>query len=178
MKTSFNRIYTSDSLELKGKTVGIVGLGTIGSAIAERAKGLGMDVVYWSKSSKDNEYKPVELTELFETADVIFPTMAINEETKKVITPELLASMKSSALFVSVVHDLFDERTVLDMVKDGKLFGFGFEAEPNSFKKYEGNVWAAPAYTWTTDGSMNNSMVKWVENMVSASKGACPNMVN
>lgn len=165
-------------VELKGKTAGIVGLGTIGSAVAERAKGLGMNVVYWSNSPKDSSYKSVELFELFKTADVIFPTMAINEETKKIVTPELLASMKSSAIFVSVVHDLFDEQFVLDMVKDGKLFGFGFEAGPNSFKKYNGNVWAAPAYAWTTDGSMNNSMVKWVENMVNASQGNFPNKVN
>jgi D-3-phosphoglycerate dehydrogenase / 2-oxoglutarate reductase len=165
-------------VELKGKTVGIVGLGTIGSAIAERAQGLGMNVVYWSKSPKGSPYKYVELSDLFSTADVIFPTMAINEESKKLITPKLLASMKPSALFVSVVHDLFDEQVVLDMVKNGKLFGFGFEAEPSSFKKYEGNVWAAPAYAWTTDGSMNNSMVKWVENMIDAKNYKFINKVN
>jgi glycerate dehydrogenase len=165
-------------VELKGKTVGIVGLGTIGSAIAERAQGLGMNVVYWSKSPKGSTYKYTELSDLFSTADVIFPTMAINEESKKLITPELLASIKPSALFVSVVHDLFDEQVVLDMVKNGNLFGFGFEAEPSLFTKYEGNVWAAPAYAWTTDGSMNNSMVKWVENMVNASQSNFPNKVN
>ena len=165
-------------VELRGKTAGIVGLGTIGSAIAERAKGLGMEVVYWSKSPKAGTYKFNELTDLFATSDVVFPTMAINNETKKLITPELLATMKPSAMFVSVVHDLFDEQIVLDMVKDGKLFGFGFEAEPNSFKKYDGNVWAAPAYAWTTDGSMNNSMTKWVENIIDANQGNFPNRVN
>jgi lactate dehydrogenase-like 2-hydroxyacid dehydrogenase len=86
--------------------------------------------------------------------------------------------MKPSAMFVSVVHDLFDEQIVLDMVKNGNLFGFGFEAAPGSFNKYEGNVWAAPAYAWTTDGSMNNSMVKWVENMVNATQDNFPNRVN
>jgi lactate dehydrogenase-like 2-hydroxyacid dehydrogenase len=104
--------------------------------------------------------------------------MAINEASKKLITTELLASMKPSAMFVSVVHDLFDEQIVLDMVKNGNLFGFGFEAAPGSFNKYEGNVWAAPAYAWTTDGSMNNSMVKWVENMVNATQDNFPNRVN
>lgn len=72
----------------------------------------------------------------------------------------------------------FDEQVVLDMVRNGKLFGFGFEASPASFDKYEGNVWAAPAYAWVTDGSMNNSMAKWVENMVNATKGKFPNRVN
>lgn len=165
-------------VELKGKTVGIIGLGNIGSAIAERCAGLGMNVTYWSKSPKTTEHSSVELVELFAKSDVIFPTMALNDESKKLITPELLKTMKPSAMFISVVHELFDEQLVLNMVKDGKLFGFGFEASPASFEKYEGNVWAAPAYAWVTDGSMNNSMTKWVENMIDAANGKFPNKVN
>lgn len=165
-------------VELRGKTVGVVGLGNIGNAIAERCAGLGMTVTYWSKSQKDTDYEYVELDELFANSDVIFPAMALNDESKKLITPELLQSMKPEAMFISVVHELFDEQRVLDMVKDRKLFGFGFEASPASFEKYEGNVWAAPAYAWVTDGSMNNSMAKWVDNMIAASQGKFPSKVN
>ena len=86
--------------------------------------------------------------------------------------------MKSTAIFISVVHKLFDEQIVLDLVKSGKLFGFGFEAKPGEFGIYEGNVWAAPAYAWVTDGSMNNSMIKWVENMVNATQNNFPNRIN
>lgn len=165
-------------IELKGKTAGIVGLGHIGAAVAERAAGLGMNVVYWSKSPKESGYQRKELAELFTTVDVIFPTMALNDETKNLITPELLTSMKPSAMFISVVHEMFDEQIILDLVKNGKLFGFGFEGKPGEFGKYEGNVWAAPAYAWCTDGSMHNSMTKWVENMVNAAQNNFPNRVN
>lgn len=165
-------------VELKGKTAGIVGLGNIGSAIAKRCEGLGMNVVYWSQSPKETEYERKELVDLFATADVVFPTMAINDETKQLITPKLITSMKSSAMLVTIVHGLFDDQTALDMVKDDKLFGFGFEAKAGAFKSYEGNVWAAPEYAWTTDGSMTNSMVKWTENMINAAKGEFPNKVN
>jgi len=165
-------------IELKGKTVGIVGLGNIGSAIAERAQGLGMNVVYWSQSKKESTYEYIDLAQLFSTADIIFPTMVINKESKKMITSELLTSMKSSAILVSVVHDLFDEQIVLEMIRKGKLFGFGFEGEPGEFIEHQGNVWAAPAYAWTTDGSMNNAMVKWVENMINAAQSNFPNKVN
>src|SRR3989339_384129 len=68
-------------VELKGKTAGIIGLGHIGSAIAEKAQGLGMNVVYWSKSQKESKYDRKDLAELFATADVIFPTIAFNDET-------------------------------------------------------------------------------------------------
>lgn len=165
-------------VELHGKTVGIIGLGNIGSAIAKRCAGLGMNVTYWSKSSKESDYQYKELAELFAKSDVIFPTMALNDETKNLITPELLGSMKPTAMFISVVHELFDEQLILNMVKDGKLFGFGYEASPASFNTHTGNVWAAPAYAWVTDGSMANSMTKWVENMVDAANAKFPNKVN
>lgn len=165
-------------VELRGKTAGIVGLGNIGAAIAERAEGLGMDVVYWSQSPKETAYARKELAQLFATSDVVFPTMAINEETKKLITRELITAMKPSAILVSIVHGLFDEQVALDMVKSGKLFGFGFETKAGEFSKYDGNVWAAPEYAWTTEGSMNNSMIKWVKNMVNATQDNFPNRVN
>ena len=164
-------------LELHHKTVGIIGLGNIGAAIAKKCEGLGMNVVYWSRSPKNTKYQRVELKELFSTSDVIFPTIAINYETKKVVTTQLLKSMKPSAMLISVVHELFDQETVLNMVKDGKLFGFGFESEPASFNKYQGNVWAAPAYAWVTNSSMNNSMTKWVENMIHAKNNTFPNKI-
>lgn len=104
--------------------------------------------------------------------------MALNDETKQIITPELLRSMKPSTLFVSVTHGMFDEKLVLGMVGDGTLFGYGFEADPGQFSSYSGNVWAAPAYAWATDGSMHNSMERWVENMIAAASGRYPNRVN
>ena len=165
-------------VELRGKTAGVIGLGNIGNAIAQRCAGLGMKVRYWSQSPKDSPYIRSELSTIFQEGDVIFPTLADNNDTKSLITPDLIRSMKSSALLITVVHGLFDETLVLDMVKKGALFGFGFEAKPANFSLYDGNVWAAPAYGWVTDGSMSNSMVKWVQNMIDAAHGSFPNQVN
>ena len=165
-------------LQLKGRIAGIIGLGHIGSAIAERCKGLGMNVVYWTKSNKDSQYSKVELDDLFQTADVIFPTMALNDETKKIITDSHIKSMKKSAILISIVHDMFNQELVLENVKAGTLFGYGFEAVPKSFSNYSGNVWAAPAYGWATDQSMHNSMAAWIDNMLDASKGNFPNKIN
>lgn len=165
-------------VELHGKTAGIIGLGNIGSAIAERLQGLGLEVVYWSKSPKEVDYKYMELPQLFTEADVIFPTMALNDETKNIITPELLMTLKPSCIFIAIEHHLFDTKVVLEMVKDSKLFGFGFETEPASFDKYDGNVWAAPAYAWATDQTMANAMDKWIDNMIQTVSGKFPNKVN
>jgi len=165
-------------IELHGKKAGIVGLGHIGSAIAARCAGLGMDVIYWSRSPKQVEYEKVELSQLFADADVIFPTMELNDETKTLLDDELLKSMKDTAMVIQTAHGLFSQQLVIDMVKNGKLYGYGLEAEPATFSSYEGNIWAAPAYAWATDSTMHNSMVKWIDNILSASEGRFPNRIN
>ncbi|MGH7157566.1 MAG: 2-hydroxyacid dehydrogenase [Candidatus Saccharimonadales bacterium] len=164
-------------IELRGKTAGIVGLGHNGEAIAERLKGLGLNVVYWSKNTRNDNYKYSELEDIFTNADVIIPTFAHNEETDAIITDELLGKTKPSAIVVDII-ELENKDKIIEMVKDGKLFGYGFEAKPKSFAEYEGNIWSVPAYAWVTDGSMNNSMTKLVENMVNAVSGNFPNRVN
>ncbi len=164
-------------LELHGKTAAIIGLGHNGIAIAERLKGLGLNIVYWSKNTRNNEYKFSELDDIFETADVIVPAFAHNDETDALITDELLAKLKPSAIIIDII-ELKNKDKVIELVKEGKIFGFGFEAKPNSFDNYEGNVWAAPAYAWVTDGSMNNMMTKWVDNMIDAASDRFPNKIN
>jgi phosphoglycerate dehydrogenase-like enzyme len=144
-------------VQLKGKTAGIIGLGHIGSAIAEACKGLGMDVVYWSRSSTND---------------------AKNPETLALISDDRIKQMKKSAILVDIAHGLFNQEKILDMVAKGNLFGYGFEGKPHEFTKFEGNVWAAPAYAWTTFESMHNSVVLWVENMVDAAKNEFPTRVN
>lgn len=165
-------------VELRGKKAGIIGLGSIGLAIANRCKGLGMDVVYWSRSKKDVPFQSVELADLLSQSDVVFPVLELNAETKELINNDLLRTMKSSAMLISVTHGLFDESLALQMVQDGDLYGFGFEAPPTSFAKYKGNVWAAPSYAWATDQTMRNSIEKFVDNMLSAAANDYPNKTN
>lgn len=165
-------------VQLKGKTAGIIGLGHIGSAIAEACKGLGMEVVYWSRSSTNDAYNKVSLEKLMSSADVIFPTAAKSPETLALISDDHIKSMKKTAILVDIAHGLFNQEKVLAMVASGDLFGYGFEGEPNEFIKFEGNVWAAPSYAWTTYESMHNSVVLWTDNMVSAAKNQFPTRVN
>lgn len=164
-------------VELRGKTVGIIGLGKIGTAIAERCEGLGMHVTYWSKSSRNKQYEYTDLDQLVANSDVIFPIMAINDESKQLVRNSLLDSMKPSAMIIDLV-EITDVEHLAEKVKQGDLFGFGFEAKPGMFNSYEGNVWAAPPYAWVTDNSMYGVVEKWIANMVAAANGQFPKRVN
>ena len=183
IKDDFPLDYDKDYMKyrgvnLEGKTAGIVGLGHIGSAIARRCKGLGMNVVYYSRSSQSSEYQQLSLAELFSQSDIIFPTMAKNDQTLQLIPTEMLESMKPSAIVVDIAHGLIDHDKIVEMVRTSTLFGYGFEAKTGEFSQYEGNIWSVPAYAWATKESMYNSEVELVENIAAAVHGKFPNRVN
>ncbi len=127
--------------ELKGKVAGIIGLGSIGTRVAELFQGIGMEVIYWSKNSKDERFKYVELPQLLKIADVVSPHTAQNSETSSLITDEMLKSMKKTAILVSTIHNIYNHDLVLEMVKQGNLLGYGFEEDGGGkFLSYEGNI--------------------------------------
>lgn len=183
MKDGFPLDYDADYLKYRGinlrsKVAGIIGLGNIGSAIAERCKGLGMSVIYYSKNSEDSRYQKVEIDDLLARADVIFPTLAKNDETLNFITNDMLRAVKPGAIISDITHGLINQDIALEMINNNQLFGYGFESKTEQYTSYDGNVWSAPAYAWATYESMYNSESKLVENIVAASKGDFPNRIN
>lgn len=183
IKDGFPLNYGTDFLkyrgvEIKGKTAGIVGMGNIGSSIAERCAALGMTVTYWSRKTRNDAYGYVDLTQLMAESDVIFLTLPSNEETSALLTSDLLTGMRRTAMFITIAHKLFDEEIVLDMVENDRLFGFGFQADPETFDRYSGNIWAAPPYAWDTDAAMHNSVSQWIENMCLATRRKFPTRIN
>lgn len=164
--------------ELRGKTAGIVGLGRIGTAIAENMAGLGMQVQYWSTNSEDKRFKKVSLDELMRSSDVILPAVARNEETKNLITDDMLQSMKSNALFVSIVHEVFNHELLLELAAAGKIGGYAYEDEKEFLGVHQGNVWNGPALGWCTNESMTKNAEQWTESMIKATHGEYPTRVN
>lgn len=165
-------------IELRGKTAGVIGLGRIGTAIAENMQGLGMKVQYYSKNSTNDKFKHVELAQLMQTSDVVLPAVAQNDETKGMITDKMLKSMKKSAIFVSIVHHVYNHDLLLELAKNGDIFGYGFETSKPEFGNYPGNVWAGPELAWCTEDSMRKNAEQWLAGIIQAVKGEYNNQVN
>lgn len=111
------------------------------------------------------------------TSDVVFLSFVINEETTKLITDELLQTLKPSAIFVSMVgavEKTYNQGMLLEMVKTGKLYGSGYEQEKGAFGGHEGNVWDGPALAWCTNELMSKNAQQWTDALVSAAKGEYP----
>ena len=111
--------------EIKGKTLGIIGFGRIGSAVAERAHALGMNVlVYNPEPFKSDFAKSVELENLLRESDVVTLHVPITESTRKMINKERLALMKNGAYLINTARgEVVDEDALYDALKSGKLGG-------------------------------------------------------
>ena len=101
IKSEFPLNYGSDFTEyrgtnLAGKKVGIIGLGNMGNSIARKCAALGAEVSYWSIDTRHEDYTFKELDVLFRESDILIPFFASNESTKKLITDNMICSMKKS----------------------------------------------------------------------------------
>ncbi len=124
---------------LAGRTFGVVGLGRIGAAAAQRARGFGMDVVYTGRSRREREEVRLEarfvpLGELLEVSDVVSLHCPSTPETRHLIDAEALGRMRSSAILVNTARgDVVDEAALVDALREGQIGGAGldvFEREP------------------------------------------------
>lgn len=125
---------------IQGKTLGIVGLGQIGTATARRGKAFGMDVVYSGRRRADASLEQdlnarfLELDELLETADVVSLHCPLTDETRYLITAERLRRMKPTAFLVNTTRGpVIDEAALAAALREGVIAGAGldvFEKEP------------------------------------------------
>ena len=124
-------------VELAGKTMGIIGYGSIGQATGEIAKALGMTVIAtgphpWGAGERPAPYVPLE--ELLVRSDVVSLHCPLFPETKGIISQETIAKMKDGAILINTSRGpLLAERDVADALNSGKLYAAGVdvaETEP------------------------------------------------
>lgn len=121
------------SVELYGKTCGIIGLGAIGRQFARLAAGIGMRVIAWTMHPKPGD-PIVALDELYRTADVIALHLRLSPQTAGFVGAAQFALMKGSAILVNTARGaIIDEAALLDALAGGRIAGAGldvFSTEP------------------------------------------------
>ncbi len=121
--------------EIAGKIWGIIGLGSIGSKVAEVAKSFGCEVVYFSTSGKNfnPRYKQVDLDYLLTTSDVISIHAPLNEQTKNLLDYKELQKIKEKTIVLNLGRGgIINEDAVAKIVDEKEIY-FGldvFEKEP------------------------------------------------
>ena len=124
---------------LKGKTIGLVGLGRIGRALACAASGLGLKVVACDPFAdtafcQEQQIELMNLKALLSVADIVSLHLPGTPETKKIMNGETLALMKTSAILINTAQGmLVDEPALVDALRRGTVQAAGldvFEREP------------------------------------------------
>ncbi|KAF2725284.1 hypothetical protein K431DRAFT_317764 [Polychaeton citri CBS 116435] len=122
----------------KNKVLGVLGMGGIGQAVAQRAKAFGMSVQYHNRrplpKEREQGAKYVSFEELMRTSDVLSMNLALNANTRHIIGKPQFDIMKDGVIIVNTARGpIIDEAALVDALNSGKVFSAGldvFEEEP------------------------------------------------
>ena len=130
---------TSIGLELKGKRIGLIGLGKIGTQVAKVAKVFGMEVSAWSENlnlSHANELGvlPMSKNDLLKTSDIVSIHVVLGEKYKNLITRNEFKIMKKSSILINTSRGpIVNENDLIEALKNDDISGVGldvFNTEP------------------------------------------------
>lgn len=169
---------------MKGKTLGIIGLGRIGSMVAKRAQGYGMNVLY-NKHTREPEVEKelgvtfASLDDLLSNSDFVSLHVPLTEETRGMINKNSLEKMKKSSYLINTARGpVVNETDLIEALHLGKISGAAldvFESEPNVNPELVSmpNVILTPhiaSATWEARNKMGEQAVSSIIDMFSGKK--------
>ena len=163
-------------LELKGKKVGIIGLGNIGKRLAELLTIFNVEIVTYNRTSKNlPNIKDVDLATLLSTCDVICNTCRLTPSTRNLIGLQELKLMKQSAILTSTTGGIINLDDLNVFLKDNKVFGVGLDdvdqqQVPLDLLEYD-NVICTYHRAYDTNESENNRINMCIESIGSMLHG-------
>src|SRR5436309_3890902 len=140
-------------IEIEGRTLGVIGLGKLGTKVAKLAQAFGMNVIAWSPNLTPEKCKEAGVTyaskeELFKTADVVTIHVVLGPRSRGLVGREDLLRMKPTAYIVNTARGpIIDEQALLEVLQQKKIAGAGidvFSVEPlpvdHPFRKLDNMV--------------------------------------
>ena len=124
---------TTIGFELKGKMLGLIGLGKIGTQVAKVAKAFGMEVCAWSENlnlslADELGVLPMSKEDLLKTSDIISIHLVLGERYKNLITKKEFKIMKKTSLIINTSRGpIINEKDLVEALKDEKIGGAGLD---------------------------------------------------
>ena len=173
--------------ELSSMTIGIVGFGTLGHAVADMARHFDMDVIVAARPGTTKvPAGRVELDELLERADVISLHCPLTDDTRNLFGKNEFARMKPSAFLINTARGaLVDSAALVDALRQGEIGGAAIDVlsqEPpvggSPLLDYDGdNLIVTPHIAWTTDRARQEAIAQLAANVRSFLEGGDRNRV-
>lgn len=185
------------TFDLKGKTIGIIGMGNIGERVAKILNaGFGANIVYTSRNAKpgiEKEYsaQKVSLEELLKTSDIVTIHASLTDETRDMINEHEFSLMKKEAIIINTARvEIINEEALVKALKEGKIAKCafdGFYEEPvdtdvvarhELLTLGEDKFIVTPHMAYYTSDALNKMEQMAVENIIQILSGLpCANIV-
>lgn len=180
--------WSTPLIELHDQTIGIIGYGSIGKAVARIAIGFGMKVIaYTSKSQMQlpPEVKKVDLDELFKESDIVSLHAPLTEDTRNMVNKERLAMMKPTSILINTSRGpLINEADLAEALTNKVIYAAGIDVmsqEPpkadNPLLKVE-NCFITPHIAWASLAARKRLMEILTDNLTAFINGKPINRVN
>jgi phosphoglycerate dehydrogenase-like enzyme len=174
-------------LELAGRTLGVVGLGSIGTRVAELGNAFGMRVLGWSRRRKELPWvEQTTLEDLLTRADVVSVSVAFTPDTQSLLDDERLALMKPTAIVVNTARGgIVDDKALCRRLEAGLLGGACldvFSIEPPGEAQLEQlarvpNLLVTPHIAWHTPETLARQFGGMTDNVLTFLEGRPRNLV-
>ena len=173
---------TTIGFELKGKVLGLIGLGKIGSQVAKVAKAFGMEVCAWSENlnlshANDLGVLPMTKEDLLKNSDIISIHIVLGERYKNLITKKEFNMMKKTSFIINTSRGpIINENDLIDALKEEKIAGAGLdvydlEPLPQDHKlRFLPNALLLPHIGYVTAENYSKFYFQMIENLESCQK--------
>ncbi len=160
--------------ELEGKTIGIIGYGNMGKAVAQRLQAFGMHILAYDKYNPSGDF-PSTLEEIYEKADILSLHVPLTDETKNMVNVDFLNQFKKSIVLINSARgEIISFETMLYGLRKGILRGLIADVLPNEkihswseqestlfqqIKEFPATLFSPHVAGWTTDSYQKISEV-------------------
>jgi D-3-phosphoglycerate dehydrogenase len=173
-------------MQLRGKTLGVVGLGAIGRQVAHLGRAIGMNVLTWTMHPKPElGFEHVDLESLYRRSDVVSLHLRLSDRTAGLFGRAEFDLLKPTAIFINTARGgLVDEAALVDALASARIAGAGldvFAVEPlpaDSALKRLPNVVLTPHSAGVTPEVVEAGLQLAIDNVVSWLAGAPANVVS
>jgi len=176
-------------MELRGKTLGIVGLGPIGTEMARLGAGIGMQLIGWTRRATPDRARHglalVTLTDVFSRSDVVSLHLSFTDETAGIVSRDLLSRMRPGTWFVNTARaGLVDNRALVAMLERGDIAGAALDVydeepvPPDDPVRRLPNVLLTPHIGYNTPEAGNNMLRISIATLEAFSRGERLHVVN
>lgn len=178
--------HITPQIELKGKTLGIIGFGQIGQEVAKIGLAFGMNIIFNNRSKKETDIpaRQVDLNTLYAESDVISINCPLTEENRGFINKTAIEKMKRSAFLVNTGRGpLINEQALADALNNDRIAGAGLDVLSTEPPKADNplpatkNCWITPHIGWATTESRRRLMKIATRNLRAFIEGDPQNVV-